>query len=273
MNRRITLRCAVGVCALLVAPDAFGADDGPLVTDRPDFTESTTAVPVLRMQLEAGYTFTTDDEKGFRTEDHTLPEMLLRIGVGEGVELRLGWEGFSSTELLFSERTDSGRKIRRKEHEDGGTDMEVGVKFHLVEEQGWTPDLGVIVSASLPVGTRTKTSGDVDPQVKWLWAYELTDRASVAGNVNLAVLTSEKGRFFQTAASLTFAYSPADWLGMYVEYYGLYPNDRGTDCAHYLNGGFTFPVNDDLQFDVRCGAGLNEEADDFFVGTGFAIRL
>ncbi len=32
----------------------------PLVTDRPDFTESTEAVPAGHLQLEAGYTFTLD---------------------------------------------------------------------------------------------------------------------------------------------------------------------------------------------------------------------
>ena len=36
----------------------------PLVTDRPDFTESTLTVPFGHVQLETGYTFTYDDEGG-----------------------------------------------------------------------------------------------------------------------------------------------------------------------------------------------------------------
>ena len=38
------------------------------------------------------------------------------------------------------------------------------------------------------------------------------------------------------------------------------------------DGGFTFLVNNNFQLDVRAGVGLNEAADDYFVGTGFAVR-
>lgn len=41
---------------------------------------------------------------------------------------------------------------------------------------------------------------------------------------------------------------------------------------HYFNGGFTFPITNNLQFDVRAGLGLNEAADDYFLGAGGAVR-
>ena len=41
---------------------------------------------------------------------------------------------------------------------------------------------------------------------------------------------------------------------------------------HYFNGGFTYRLTPDIQFDVRTGVGLNRHADDFFAGTGFAVR-
>lgn len=42
---------------------------------------------------------------------------------------------------------------------------------------------------------------------------------------------------------------------------------------HYFNGGLTFLVNDDIQWDVRAGKCLNDAADDYFVGTGLSIRF
>ncbi|HKQ46685.1 MAG TPA: transporter [Phycisphaerae bacterium] len=245
----------------------------PLVTDRPDFTESTLPVPFGHVQLETGYTFTYDDEDGRRVSDQTFPEALMRIGVVKDWELRLGWTGWSLTEELFMEENDSGRKVRREEHDDGGTDMIVGFKRYLLPQEGLRPELGVIGELSLPTGTDTKSSGDVDPQVKILWSYELPADFALSGNLNLAVPTSEEGRFFQTSASVSLAYSLTDWMGMYVEYFGFYPNDRWTDCAHTVNGGFTFLITDNLQFDVRTGAGLNEEADDFFTGAGLSMRF
>lgn len=250
-----------------------GPIDEPMVTDRPDFTESAVVVPIGRLQLEAGYTYTHDDENGVRTGEHTFPEVLLRAGLARDWELRVAWQGWSLTESLYRAPNDAGRRVNVKEHDDGGADMSIGFKRHLREQRGWVPELGLIGEMTLPTGAEGKTSGDVDPGVKFLWAYELTERMSLSGNLNFAVPTSEKGRFFQTASSVSLGYAWTDWLGSYVEYFGTYPNDRGSDCAHTLNGGFTFPITDNLQFDVRAGVGLNEEADDLFVGTGLAIRF
>ncbi|GMU33926.1 MAG: transporter [Planctomycetia bacterium] len=247
--------------------------DEPMVTDRPDFTESTLTVPRGRAQVELGYTYVYDDEDGVRVGDHVFPESLLRVGLAKDWELRVFWLGGSLTESMFRETNDAGRRVDVKGHEDGATDMSIGFKYHIREQDGWIPDMGVIGEVSIPTGTRSKTSGDVDPGAKFLWAYALTDRLSLSGNVNIAVPTGEKGRFFQTAASVSMGYSWTDWMGSFVEYFGIYPNDRGSDCAHTVNGGFTFPITDNLQFDVRVGVGLNEEADDLFAGSGLAIRF
>ncbi|MCA9212882.1 MAG: hypothetical protein KDB27_07455 [Planctomycetales bacterium] len=32
-------------------------------------------------------------------------------------------------------------------------------------------------------------------------------------------------------------------------------------------------MSDDVQFDIRAGMGLNDDADDFFVGTGLSVRF
>jgi hypothetical protein len=249
-----------------------GPLDEPLQTDRPDFTETPSTVPYGRMQLEGGYTFAYDDEDGHRVSEQTVPEFLLRVGLVEGFELRVGWEGASLTEDLFQEENDAGRMINREVHDDGASDMSVGFKVRLIEQRGLVPDLSVIPELGLPTGKQTKTAGDVEPAVKWLWSYELTERLSLSGNVNLAVLNSEQGQFFQTSASLSLGFQIADWLGSYIEYFGFYPAFKDTESANYIDGGFTFPITNNLQFDVRAGFGLNKEADDLFAGAGFAIR-
>jgi hypothetical protein len=245
--------------------------DGPLVSDRPDFTESAVTIPWGHVQLEGGYTFTYDREGGERTRDHTFPEFLFRIGLVEDVELRVGWLGWSMTDNLFKERNDAGRLVTREDREEGATDMDVGFKFHVLDQDGFVPDFAIMPMLSVPTGTTSKTSTDVDPLVALLWAYDLTERWALAGQFIFAAPTSEKGRFFQAASSLSLGLSITDRLGAYTEYFGFYHNDRDTDSAHTLNGGFTFLVTDNLQFDIRAGFGLNEEADDFFTGAGFVI--
>jgi hypothetical protein len=63
-------------------------------------------------------------------------------------------------------------------------------------------------------------------------------------------------------------------VGAYAEWYGLMPNGAATARPeHYFNGGFTYLLCDNMQFDIRAGVGLNDVADDYFVGTGLSIRF
>jgi hypothetical protein len=244
----------------------------PLITDRPDFTESTDAVQTGHVQLEGGYTFSLDRERRERERAHTLPEALLRIGLFHDFELRLGWEGYSFTDGQFENRTRAGRRVNREDWSQGANDVTVGVKYKFFEQHGLHPHVGMIAQLSAPSGSAELTSGDVDPEVKWLWAYDLSEKWGLAGNLNIGVPSDEKGRFVQASASISAAYSWTERFGSYLEYYGFYPNARDADCAHTLNGGVTFLVHNDFQIDLRVGAGANEEADDFFAGVGFGYR-
>ena len=203
----------------------------PLITDRPDFTESTDAIPAGHFQLEAGYTFTYDREHKDRVRDHTAPEFLLRVGVVDDVELRLGWQGYSWTENQFETRTRAGRRVTSEDWTDGAHDLSIGFKLKLLEQDGLVPHFGILASMNIPVGSDVVSSGDVEPGAILLWAYDLTDELALAGNVGFASLTDAGERFFQTSASLSLAVALTERLGGYVEYFGLYPNAEDSDAA------------------------------------------
>jgi hypothetical protein len=62
---------------------------------------------------------------------------------------------------------------------------------------------------------------------------------------------------------------------MFTEWFAFYPTSAladGIGPEHYFNGGFTYLVTNNFQLDIRAGLGLNQAADDFFAGTGFAVR-
>ena len=244
----------------------------PLVTDRPDFTESADAVPRGHIQLEMGYTFTHDREGRERTRDHTAPELLLRIGLVDDFELRLGWDGYSWQDQLFDVQRDSGFRLSVEDHIQGSNDVSIGLKYKLFEQEGARPHLGVIAELSMPSGTPEFSAGDVEPAAILCWAYDLDERWALAGNVGVGAVRGESNRFAQATSSVSLAYALSERWGSYAEYFGIYPNADGSDCAHSVNGGLTYLISDNLQVDLRVGAGLNEEADDFFAGAGFAWR-
>ena len=50
----------------------------------------------------------------------------------------------------------------------------------------------------------------------------------------------------------------ADDVGFYTEWFAILPEESSdVDAEHYLNGGFTWQPNDDIQWDARVGTGLN----------------
>ena len=279
----ITARWLPVVLVLMVG-QAFGEDNPadqqvddrmaePLVTDRPDFTESPETIPPGHAQLELGYTFTHDREGDVRVRDHTAPEILLRIGLHERIELRIGWDGYSWFDTEFERETPAGRRVTGDDHGEGAHDLSIGFKAKLIEQNGFVPHLGIIGAITVPSGSAELTSGDVDPEVVLAWAYDISESFAIAGNFGVGAPTQDGDRFFQATGSLTAALSLTDRLGTYVEYFGVYPNANHSDCAHSLNTGVTYLINNDVQIDWRIGVGLNEEADDFFTGVGLSWRF
>ena len=46
----------------------------------------------------------------------------------------------------------------------------------------------------------------------------------------------------------------------------------GAGPSHYAVGGFVYFITKNVEVDIRAGVGLNQRANDFLAGTGFAIR-
>lgn len=61
---------------------------------RSSFADRVLALTRGRVQLEGGYTFVRDRFAGVPRSEHLFPDMLLRVGLTERFELRLGWAGY-----------------------------------------------------------------------------------------------------------------------------------------------------------------------------------
>jgi hypothetical protein len=249
--KAISLLIATGLCA---CQTSFAEE--ALVTDRPDFTESTQTVAPGLVQIEAGLTYTDTGLDQFE-----LPEALFRIGLIENLELRIEVPNYTTVDT-------PGDNV------DGFSDGSIGVKVHLADQNGALPDLGLIASASLPVGKEAFSSDNVDPTLTLAWAYDLDSGYSIGGNVG--VTSSDGGgddRFLETAYSFAAGIPLTESWSAYVEYYGLSFLSSDEDSEHYMNGGFTYLVNNNLQLDWRIGFGLTDNSDDLFTGAGLSVRF
>lgn len=247
--------------------------EGPLATDRPGFADTTAVMPRGHIQLELGYTFTGDSEGTDHTRDHALMQTNLRIGVLDNLEFRMLWSGYSMTRSEFiDESPRTGRRFHATDHDDGTRDMTFGLRTQLLKNDGWVPDLSLLVNLSAPVGTNSKTFGDVVPDVRLAYGWTLTEKLRLYGVGIAAANVSDGDRFFQASGSAGLSYALTDRLGAFIEYYGIFPAGKDKDCAHNADGGFSFLINDNCQLDFSAGIGLNEQAPDYFVGMGIAFR-
>ena len=243
---------AAGAPAYAQAPVAVDVPE--IVTDRPDFTESSETIPRGWLQIESGVSLEGDAA----TRAFTAPSALFRLGLGHRTELRFGAEG------LVAESTGSFRR-------SGGSDLEVGAKIRILDADRAGIDLALLPMVSLPTGAAHLTSGGYDPTLKITWARELPSGFGLTGNVNLSSLTEDGQRFHQEAISFSLGHDLFKGWGAYAEAYGFSKMSAAEGAGITVNGGLSHLVGRRAQFDIEAGRGVTSAAPDWFVGIGFAV--
>jgi hypothetical protein len=242
------------VAALLLAGcvPVYAQESVPeLVTDRPDFTESSDVVGRGFVQFETGTTFEFDRSE----KSMTAPLGLVRIGVGDRVEIRISGDGFVST---------------RAAH--GISDMEAGVKVRLLHSEKWGFDAAVIPMITVPTGSREMSSGAYDPTLKLTYAKSLGRGFDLSGNVNFSRVTDGGDVYGQRAYSVSVGHDLGGHWGGYWEAYGFSQVEKGGRAAWTLDTGVSRGLGGNMQVDFEVGRGVTEAAPDWFVGVGFALR-
>jgi Putative MetA-pathway of phenol degradation len=257
----------------------MGADSStPIATDRPSVTASSVVVPVGSFQDENGFAFTTD--QGQTTFD--APESLFRLGVATRAELR----------LTLPDYFDRGTA--------GFGDLMIGTKLQL----GPTPggfDVSLILSLSVPTGSRAFSSGGYDPTVQLPWSrsisknwtaegmlsvYSLTQRttqsgaAGSQGSLGAPVPAPGAVRYGPTQNGMRNVTGESTFLfdrqltkqwDVFAEYVGDFPERGGP--RHLLHFGTAYKITPHQQIDVHGGAGLSSAAIDHFIGAGYSFRV
>jgi hypothetical protein len=239
----------------------------PLESDRPDFTEASTTVGYQRLQIESGYTFTHAVAGEPAHDAHDLPELLVRYGVAERLELRIAWD----QGIVFDRYTDrnSGRVVT----ESGSTDLDVGFKYAISKQKQWRPQSAIIVSVSAPVGAPAQSSRQVDPLVNYLYSWEFNKKLSLNCSTGSSWTAESGDHFSQLWQSASVGYELTEKLHVYNEWYAFFRRDSSDNRPqHYYDAGVTYLVTPNFQLDWRAGHGLNDASDGFFTGCGLVIR-
>jgi hypothetical protein len=248
-----------GVLPALVclAPSAtVGQEPDPIVTDRPDFTESAAVPGRGRVQVEGGWTV----EESGQARAHSLGEILVRIGLGDRFEARIepgSWTTADDGDADVSGLDDAG----------------LGVKVLLLEEiPPARPAVAVLLSSSVPTGDDEIGSPEWQPEARLALGWTLSDLWSLGANAGWGRPDGGDERFDQALGSVALGRALGERLGMFLELYGFAPATPDQDAAAVFDGGLTLAFGPDAQLDIRAGAGLTDVAPDWLLGLGFARR-
>ena len=258
--RTVALLAALFPCAYVHAEEA-------IVTDRPDFVESSDVVGLGRFQLETGLTSDRHAQDGVTVRTLTTPT-LFRYGIGETTELRLETDGYARERtrdaVAGTSTTASGR-----------SDLSFGIKWHVLDGKDSTPGVAWLLHVDTATGSKAFRGSGLRPSLRAAVEWDLPEDFSLGVMPGVYVDRNDAGKRFTGAifaATLGKEWSPR-WHS-FVEIAGQQlTSRRNGGSVVTLDAGLAFVATPTLQFDIEVARGLSDAAPDLESGIGVSIKF
>lgn len=233
-----------------------------IITDRPTAAVGSYIVPKRTFQIESGIIYSNRNDQTDRKELLSYATTLLRYGVLENFELRLGSSYESSNVYVKETQADSTFS--------GMGPLTAGFKITIVSEKGIRPELAIVGSITFRhIGHKDYKPTFSYPVGLLSATHTLSKRFSLGYNIGFAYSGETADGFFIYAAYLGFQIT--DRLWSFVEVYGDF--DNGNFPNHKLDGGLTYRLRHNLQIDVSGGTGISQDVNTYFLNAGIAWRI
>lgn len=240
---------------------AQSTDLGPMVTDRPDATESPILVDKGYIQVETGAFYETFEDQGITQDNYTFNTTLIRIGLLENLELRLGAD--------FVEGKTKINGVKQDDVSSGFSPLLFGAKVGIAKEKGWAPEIALMGHVYLPFTAGT----DYKPQTtgvdfRFSLGHTLSERSVLGYNLGAAWGDdSSEAAFVYT---LVYGYAVTKDFGLYAELYGDTPEN--SKANHFWDAGMVYVVSNNFQLDATIGTSITK-GQDLLLSFGFSFRL
>jgi hypothetical protein len=256
---------ALATLATFAAAPALAVEDDKIVTDRPDFVESSAVVGKGRVQLETSFAVERSRIDG-GIERATSTPTLLRLGVGDTIELRFETDGRLHA---WSGGAGSGSDER------GYSDTAVGLKWHALDAHGNAPAVGVLVHADLATGSKAFRGQGVRPSLRLVGEWELPADFALGVMPGIASQTGADGKRF--TAGIFGIVLGKEWSERFRSFVEISAPQvaRGRDGGSQVSfdAGVAYLVSDHIQLDSALSRGLNRNTPDLSWTVGLSFKL
>jgi len=248
-------------------PDLSGQDfNNPIITDRPDITESALTVPLSSLQIETGFILhnnsETIDNLNANIKSYSILGTLLRYGLFSGIELRVG------TEYLYQKINLDGL-VGGNDKLEGINELFIGSKIQIFRDNPSLPDASVFFHFRLPLGSKHFRSEHVEPEILISTSHSIIDPFSLSYNLGGNWESGEEKVNYFYSTSISAALSGR--TGAFLEIFG--EASSGSTISFNLDGGLTYLLEENFQADISAGFDFDTPEDNWFISTGASLRL
>ncbi len=237
-----------------------------LETDRDAFTPATSTAGRGLTILESSYSFLDNRDVA---DTHSFPELLIRHGVNDWIELRVGWNyeiggggdvsGSNGSTGMGSAEIERDSKIL------------YGFKAALTEQDGWQPRSVVILQGYTPTSGATTAS---DVVVAYAFGWELENGWRIDSSLRYGTGHELLDAFNEWAPSVVLRMPITEKWTIHAEYFGIFSQGAEQDFSRaYFSPGVHCLVTPNLELGVRVGWGLTPDAASFFSNVGVGWRF
>lgn len=255
--------------ALLTLPLlAHAADEkDQIVTDRPDFVESSNVVGAGRFQIETSFALERNKANGTRERTYSTPT-LLRFGITDTLEARIETDGRMRT--VTDDLATGARQT-----DNGYADVSLGVKWHFADEQGSRPSMGVLAHVDLDSGSAPFRAPGKGGSLRLAAEWELPGDLGLGVMPGIAWQRNDNGeRYTSGIFGIVLGKEWSERFRTFVEYSApqIARGRNGGSVSTFDIGG-AYLVTDTVQVDTALSRGLNKNTPDWSWTVGLSIKF
>lgn len=223
--------------------------------DRPGEGLSTGITPVGNVAWEQGLPTARYSKSGDQTATTLSADMLLRTGLSDDLELRLGWAGPTWTQVKSNGQTEEG---------DGLGDVSIGLK-KAIDLDDDKLSMALLAEAIIATGNAGFTNEEDIYSLGSVVSYQYNDLVSTA----LTMRYEWQDSNWAVSAIPSLGYRITDRWSGYSEL--IYRKAESVDNQYALGTGVMYALNDRVQLDANVGVDLDGADRSYFSGLGFSV--
>lgn len=247
-----------------------GSERDEIETDRDSFTPASTLVGRRRLVAESAYSFV--DNRGIK-ETHSFPELLIRYGITDRFEARLGWNYEVGGVGNATTGADAGDEDPNRSRTSLIRERSIayGFKVAITEQDRWRPRTAAILQGFTPTGGPDTATQMI---LTGIAGWEFANRWKFDTAFRYGTESEEGDRFNQWAPSAVVKVPIGEKWAAHAEYFGIFTTGSERNVTkHFFSPGLHYLVTPDFEVGFRVGWGLNDQSARFFSNIGIGARF